>query len=104
MLDLAISTNTDPKGTTVVETNRGMRLKAPTWPQDCDFQLVLFDPSGERCEIVLAEQLAADIGRALAMLDSAQTLRGPKPNWYRRLKDCASGTLLRQSDRPVRPR
>ena len=42
MLDLAISVNTDSRRTTIIETNRGVKLKAPAWPQDCDFQLVAF--------------------------------------------------------------
>jgi hypothetical protein len=68
MLDLAISINVDSTGTTVVETNHGARLKAPAWPADCDFQVVAFDPSDRRCEVVWTEQLARDISSALMAL------------------------------------
>jgi hypothetical protein len=91
MLDLAISTDTDSKGTTIVQTNHGVKLKAPRWPQDCESQLVAFSPSGVRCEVVWTELLAADIDNALAMLDGSAAFKGPKPDWYRRLKRCARG-------------
>jgi len=86
MLDLAISIDTDPANTTIIETNCGVRLKAPDWPQDCDFQLVAYDPSGDSCGVVSAEGLADDIGEALLMLDRAVSPAGEKPDWYRRLK------------------
>jgi len=89
MLDLAISVNTNSRGTTVIETNRGVKLKAPGWPQDCDFQLVAFEPSAKNCEVIWSETLAEDIGRALMTLDSSVALKGRKPNWYLRLKRCA---------------
>jgi len=85
MLDLAIFVRIQSTGTTIVETNHGTELKADVWPQDCDFQLVAFSPSGERGEIVRAEGLAADIAKALMTLDETGTL-DPKPNWYRRLE------------------
>jgi hypothetical protein len=87
MLDLAISIDTDPR---VVETNNGVKLKAPGWPQDCDFQLVAFDPSGESCEVISAENLAEDIGKALMALDREAPFKGGKPDWYRRLERYAS--------------
>ena len=90
MLDLAISINTDPRNTTIIETNRGVKLKAPGWPQDCDFQLVAFHPSAEICEVVSAEGLAGDIGKALMTLDRAAPFKGRKPDWYRRLERCAT--------------
>ena len=40
MLDLAIFIDTDAKNTPIVETNNGVEMKAPDWPQDCDFQLI----------------------------------------------------------------
>ena len=86
MLDLAISIDTDTKNTTIIETNNGAKLKAPDWPQDCDFQLVAFDPLRETCEVVPAESLAGDIGKALRRLDTAAPFRGRKPVWYRRLE------------------
>ena len=91
MLDLAISTNTDSRGTTIVETNQGVKLKAPAWPQDCDFQLVAFSPSGKHCKVIWTEDLAEDINRALVALDRTAAFKGPKPDWYRRLKQCARG-------------
>ena len=85
MLDLAISIDTDSTNTTIIETNHGVELKAPDWPQDCDFQLVAFDPLGETCEVVSAECLAEDIGEALEALGST-SFNGGKPDWYRRLE------------------
>ena len=66
MLDLAISVGTDQRGTTIVETNDGVRLKAPEWPQDCEFQLVAFTSSARTCQIISADELADDIRKALA--------------------------------------
>lgn len=95
MLDLAISITTDSRNTTIIETNHGVRLKAPGWPQDCDFQLVAFDRSGGSCEVISAEGLAEDIGEALVALERAAPLRGRKPDWYRRLQRYAiRGSLL----------
>ena len=91
MLDLAISINTDTKGISVVETNRGAELKAPGWPQDCDFQLVAFNPTGRTCEVIWTELLAGDIRRALMTLDQTGVVQGKKPDWYRRLSCCSSG-------------
>jgi hypothetical protein len=88
MLDLAISIDTYPS---VIETNHGVRLKAPEWPQDCDFQLVAFCPSSGSCEVVWTESLAEDIGKSLIMIDKAGAVKGRKPDWYRRLKRYASG-------------
>jgi hypothetical protein len=92
MLDLAISNGSGLGNRTVVETNNGVELKALGWPQDCDFQIVAFDPEGEDCEVVGADGLAEDIGKALACLDGASVLEGPKPAWYRRLERCARGS------------
>lgn len=92
MLDLAISIDTDPRNTTIIETNQGVRLKAPEWPHDCDFQLVAFEPSKESCEIVSAEGLAGDIGTALIALDRVAPFKGRKPDWYRRLERYATRT------------
>jgi hypothetical protein len=86
MLDLAISIDTDSKNTTIIETNSGVILKAPEWPQDCEFQLVAFKPSGQTCEIVWADGLAEDIGEALVALQREPSLKGRKPDWFRRLK------------------
>jgi hypothetical protein len=92
MLDLAISIDTDPKNTTVIETNHGVKLRAPRWPQDCDFQLVAFDPWSDSCEIVPTEGLAGDIRTALITLDSVAPFKGLKPDWYRRLELYATDT------------
>ena len=92
MLDLAISIDTDARGTTIVETNHGAALKAARWPQDCDFQLVAFSPSDKTCEVVWTAQLAKDIGKALTTLDNARAMKGRKPDWYHRLISYASDT------------
>ena len=94
MLDLAISIGTDSRNAVVIETNQGVKLQASGWPQDCDFQLVAFDPAGETCEVVWSESLAEDIGRALISLDKMVALKGRKPDWYRRLKRYAEGAFL----------
>ena len=91
MLDLAVSINTDSRRKRVIETNHGVKLKTQAWPQDCDFQLVTFNPSSESCEVVWTENLAADIGRAIMRLDKAAALKGRKPDWYRRLARYATG-------------
>jgi hypothetical protein len=88
MLDLAISIDTDPR---IIETNNGLELKAPDWPQDSDFQLVAFDPSKDSAEVVSPEDLAGDISEALMMLDRIAPFKRRKPDWYRRLKRCAAG-------------
>jgi hypothetical protein len=93
MLDLAISMDTDRSGTTVIETNRGERLKALGWPQDCDFQLVAFDPTVRSCTVVWTEELAKDIGKALKALDEVGAPTGRKPDWYRHLLLCAKGAV-----------
>jgi hypothetical protein len=86
MLDLAISIDTDSTNATVIETNHGVTLKAPEWPQDCDFQLVAFSPTGRACEVVYADCLAEDIGEALAALNRAVSFDDRKADWYRRLE------------------
>jgi hypothetical protein len=97
MIDLAISIDSDTRGTTVIETNRGAQLRAPRWPQDCDFQLVVFRPSGKTCEVIWIEQLAEDIANALMMLDEAKAVKAVKPDWYRRLSRCANGAAKAKS-------
>ena len=92
MLDLAISIDTDARGTTVIETNHGAQLKAPRWPQDCEFQLVAFNPSGKTCTVVWTEELADDIDHALKTIQETGVLKGTKPDWYRRLTQCAKAT------------
>lgn len=86
MLDLAISVETDRNGTTIIETNHGVRLKAPDWSQDCEFQLVVFSPLARTCHVISTEQLADDIRKALAALGDAGVLKPRKANWYRRLR------------------
>jgi hypothetical protein len=73
-----------------------VELKAPEWPQDSDFQLVAFNPSGETCEVVWAEDVAEDIGKALTTLDKAAPFKGRKPDWYRRLERYARGSVLQE--------
>jgi hypothetical protein len=91
MLDLAISINTDKNGATVIETNRGVELKATRWPQDYDFQLVAFSPGGKTCRVIWTEQLSEDIRNALTALNQTGGIRGKKPDWYRRLSCYGSG-------------
>jgi hypothetical protein len=86
MLDLAISVGTDARNTTIIETNHGAELRAPGWPQDCDFQLVAFTRSGRSCEVVSPEDLTDDIGMALLAIKDAKRFKGRKPDWFRRLE------------------
>jgi hypothetical protein len=99
MLDLAISIGTDSRNITVIETNHGMRLRAPGWPQDCDFQLIAFNPLEKTCEVVWADGLAEDIGDALAALDTAVFFKDRKPDWYLRLERYSSRKPSRSEDR-----
>ena len=91
MLDLATSMEKDSE--IMIETNHEVVLTVPKWPGDTDFELVAFSPSGRTCEVVRAETLAADIAKALLMLDKAAILEGQKPDWYRRLERCADGAF-----------
>jgi len=93
VLDLAISNDMDLTGTTAIETNHGVILKTDEWPRDCDFQLVVFSPSGKRCDVVRPYDLAKDIARAITILDEVSDLGDRKPGWYQRLKRCAEGAL-----------
>ena len=86
MLALAISIDCDSKGVDIIETNDGTQFKCPTWPRDCESQLVAYQPSGKTCETVYAGELSADIAEALRSLDATGTLKRRKPDWYRRLK------------------
>lgn len=91
MLDLA--TSMEKGSETMIETNHELVLTVPRWPGDTDFELVAFSPLGRTCEVVRAEDLAADIAKALVMLDKAALLEGQKPDWYRRLERCADGAF-----------
>src|SRR6266516_2916849 len=93
MIDLAISMDIDRHGITIVETNRGRRLKAPRWPQDCEFQVVSFDHSAH-CDVVRPETLAADIALALAALKEAGVMKRRKPDWFHRLERCSNGVAI----------
>ena len=86
MLDLAIAVDTDRNRTTIIETNRGVRLKAPKWWHDCEFQLVAFAPSARTCQVIPPEQLTDDIGKALAALENAGVLKPRQADWHRRLR------------------
>ena len=97
MLDLAISFGSDLKGGTVIETNCGATLTDVNWPQDCDFQMVAFDPVAENCEVVWAETLADDIQQALLALDGTKVMKGRRPAWYYRLALCAKGAVSEQT-------
>jgi hypothetical protein len=91
MLDLAISIDTDARGTSVIETNGGKKLKAPRWPQDCEFQLVAFNPSGKVGDVITTEELAEDMSCALRTLQESGLMIGTKPDWYKRLAYYARG-------------
>jgi hypothetical protein len=100
MLDLAISVDIDSQNTTVIETNHGVRLKAPDWPQDSDFHLVAFSPAGRTCKILWTEALVEDIGRALMLINSTVAFKGKKPDWYRRLTSYSKGALPPRAEPP----
>jgi hypothetical protein len=89
VLDLAILMDRDSSNVPVIETNAGLRLRAPDWPHDCEFQLIAFDPGDQDCDVVGAGRLAKDIRLALAALDKAVGVKGRRPDWYRRLSRCA---------------
>jgi hypothetical protein len=91
MIDLAISIDDNPRGVTIIETNHGNRLLAPAWPQDSDFRLVVFRPNAKECEVIPPGELACDIARALELIERNIGRMSKKPDWYRRLKKCASG-------------
>ena len=93
MIDFAISIDDDASGTTIVETNHGRRMASPTWPQDGDFRLVAFAPSGKKCEVVSPAELADDIALALQALEQVPEAARKKPQWYRRLRRCAAGAV-----------
>jgi hypothetical protein len=90
MLSLGIPIDFDDSGNTIVDLNIGRELKAKDFPQDSEFQLLAFRPTGKTCEVVWVEELAQDIGQALRALE----LTGFKPvksDWYRRLALYCSG-------------
>ena len=91
MLDLAISIDTEGRGTTIIETNHGESLRALDWPQGCDFQLVAYDPRKRVCEVVFADELADDIASALSELDAIRGSKLRQTDWYQRLRMCAKG-------------
>lgn len=91
MLDLAIAIDHDRRMTTIVETNHGRSLRAPGWPQDSDFHLVVFDPIQNFCDVVAASELAADISKLVRLAASRGILGGKKPAWLKRLEQCSLG-------------
>lgn len=93
MIDLAISIGNDANGTTVVETNHGDHMAAPTWPQDSDFRLVAFTPEGNKCAVIAPMELAQDIALALQELERIPEVARKNPQWYRRLRTCAAGAV-----------
>jgi hypothetical protein len=66
-------------------------MRAPEWPQDCEFQLVGFAPTAKVCDVVWTEQLAQDIGMALKKISESRVLADKKPDWYHRLARYAKG-------------
>lgn len=93
MLDLAIATDFTGGRETTIETNTGRTMSVLNWPQDCEVQLVSFDALGKVAHVVLADELATDIGRALRMLKELGAVRSGSPDWYRRLAACADAAL-----------
>ena len=91
MIDLAIYSHSDARGTYVVETNRGDHMACPLWPQDSDFGLVCFRPGAKKCDVRWAEGLAKDIALAVQVLEKVPEIARAKPDWYRRLRKCAEG-------------
>jgi hypothetical protein len=94
MLDLAISVDTDPRGTDIIETNHGEQFNAPSWPRDCEFQLVSFRPGAKTCDVVTAAELVDDIAHALQALKATGLSGTKKPEWYKRLNQIAEGAGL----------
>ena len=92
MLDLAISCEQDRNGRTLIETNGGQSLKVPNWPLDSDFHLIAFE--GKTGEVVAADDVATDIGRAIAALHISGFFKDGAPDWYHRLERYASGCEL----------
>jgi hypothetical protein len=92
MLSLGIPIDYDDAGTTIVDLNIGGELEAKDFPQDSDFELVAFRPTGKKCNVVWVEQLAGDIADALSALERNGLIdKGRKPEWYRRLALYCSG-------------
>jgi len=91
MLDLAILVDADRTGSAIIETNHGVRLRAPEWSHDCEFQLVAFIPAAKTCQVISAEQLADDIRKALAALENLGVLKPRTADWHRRLRRYAEG-------------
>lgn len=98
MLDLAISIDTDSKGNDIIETNHGEKLKAPDWPQDCEFQMIAYHPLDKTCEVISADVLSDDIGHAIRALQAARAFKDDQPEWYRRLARCAAGATSLRSE------
>ena len=90
MLSLGIPIDFDDAGNTIVDLNIGGELKAKDFPQDSEFQLLAFRPTGKTCEVVWVEQLANDIGEALSALEQTG-FKQAKSDWYRRLALYCSG-------------
>lgn len=90
MLSLGIPIDFDDAGNTIVDLNIGGELKVKDFPQDSEFQLLAFRPTGKACEVVWIEELAKDIGEALAALEQTG-FKDVKSDWYRRLSVYCSG-------------
>jgi hypothetical protein len=90
MLSLGIPIDFDDAGNTIVDLNIGRELKARDFPQDSEFQLLAFRPTGKTCKVVWVEELAQDIGEALAELERTG-FKQAKSDWYRRLALYCSG-------------
>ena len=91
MLSLGIPIDFDDAGNTIVDLNIGRELKAKDFPQDSEFPVLAFRRTGKTCEAVWVEELAEDIGEALAALERTG-FKHAKSDWYRRLALYCSGS------------
>jgi hypothetical protein len=90
MLNLAIAVDIDRNGDSVIETNTGDILAAPSWPQDCEFQIVSYRKGSRTARIVYHDALSEDIGHALDVIARGGFLGRSKPDWFVRLQEAAT--------------
>ena len=86
MLNLAIALDINRDNDSIVETNSGVTLVAPDWPQDCESQVVSYRNGSETCRVVCLETLSKDIVQALASIERAGLVAGKKTDWFVRLQ------------------
>jgi hypothetical protein len=91
MLDIAISMDVDHNGRTIAETDHGKSIKVLNWPQDSEYNLLVFTRDAKTAEVVSTEEVVRDIASALQTLRNLGLLKTNCPEWYSRLKKYASG-------------